>query len=459
MKKKGKVFLVDDDELIITMLSRALKKEGYVIRSEMQTEDILNKLQSWSPDILLLDIHLPERSGMEILEEIKGAGLPVEVVMLTADDTAETAVKAMKLGAADYLTKPFNMDEVRIVIDHILEKEKLKEEVGYYRKLYAEDYDTEIVGESPEMKGLISELEQMAQSGVSTILISGESGTGKELVARRLHQTMYPDRYAPFLKVNCAALPENLLETELFGYVKGAFTGAQTGKKGLFEVADGGSLLLDEISEMKTELQAKLLRVVEERKVRRVGGNEECPIDVTLVATTNRGLREEVEKSRFRLDLFYRLNTFCLNILPLRMRKGDVPLLAERFLKRYAKKYNKKILQGISAEAEALMAAYPWPGNVRELKNVIERIVVLKEAEMILPEHLPPEIARPPHAEEVQGGNKFVLPESGISLEALEKDLIVQALSKSENNKTLAAKLLNISYDSLRYQIKKYGLE
>jgi DNA-binding NtrC family response regulator len=457
--KKGKIFLVDDDELIISMLSRALKKEGYTVTSETHTDEIVRKIQSWSPDVLLLDINLPERSGIEVLEEVMQTGLNLEVVMLTADDTAETAVKAMKLGAADYLTKPFNMEEVKLVVAGILEKERLKEEVGYFRKLYAEDVDKVIIGKSPPIKSLIAEVEQIAQAGVSTVLITGESGTGKELVARYLHRTMFPDEYAPFIRLNCAALPETLLETELFGYVKGAFTDAKTDKKGLFELADGGCLLLDEIGEMKMDLQSKLLRVLEERRIRRVGGKEESSVDVTVIATTNRDLSQEVEQGRFRLDLFYRLNTFCLNVVPLRERKEDVPLLVRRFLESYGEKYNRKSLKDVSREAEELLMSYAWPGNVRELRNAIERIVVLKTGEQILPEHLPLEIARRSRAEATPKGGKLLLPEGGISLEEVEKDLIVQALEKAKNNKTLAAKLLDMSYDALRYQIKKYGLE
>jgi transcriptional regulator with PAS, ATPase and Fis domain len=258
--------------------------------------------------------------------------------------------------------------------------------------------------------------------------------------------------------VNCSALPEALLESELFGYEKGSFTDAKTEKKGIFELANGGTILLDEIGDMKIELQSKLLRVLEERAVRRIGGRDELPVELTVIGTTNKNLGEAVEKGEFRKDLFYRLNVFSLHIPPLRERTGDIPPLSRHFLGHFATKYKKKTVQDFSPEAEALLCSYSWPGNVRELKNVIERIVVLENASLILPEHLPREILRQQPVCSQQG-NPFILPEQGISLDELEKDLILQALERAKNNKTLAAKLLNISYDSLRYQTRKFGLD
>ena len=266
------------------------------------------------------------------------------------------------------------------------------------------------------------------------------------------------EEFSPFIRVNCAALPETLLESELFGYEKGAFTDAKADKKGLFELADRGSILLDEIGEMKITLQSKLLRVIEERLVRRIGGKDEISVDVQVIATTNRDLQEAVNKGDFRLDLFYRLNALSLNIPPLRERKEDIPLLVRYYLLRLATKYNKPMISGFSPEAERFMASYRWPGNVRELRNIIERLVVLENTEVILPEHLPKEITSQKAAETVLS-EEFVLPEQGICLEELEKKLTMQALKKAAGNKTVAAKLLGISYDSLRYQIKKFGLE
>ena len=461
MKKKGKVFLLDDDGLIVSVLSRALKKEGYEVHEETETDDVVSKIKSWNPDILLLDISMPGRDGMNILEEIKGREIPTQVVMLTADDTAETAVKAMKLGAVDYLTKPFNTDEVKIVLSNIIEKESLKKEVKYLRKAYSEMFDRELVGESRAIKELKEKIEKIAQARVSTVLLTGESGTGKEIVAKQIHRLMFgtEDSWrAPFVSINCAAMPESLLESELFGHEKGSFTDAKSDKVGLFEDAKGGSILLDEIGDMRPDLQTKLLRVLEERTIRRVGGKSEIPIDVTVLATSNRNLSEAVEKGDFRRDLFFRLSAFYLHIVPLRERKEDIPLLAEHFLSHFAAKYNKPMIKGFSPEAEQILVNSNWPGNVRELKNLVERIVVLENVEEILPEHIPSWISRSTMRTEQSSNGRFVLPETGLSLDELEKDLILQALEKADNNKTQAAKLLNISYDSLRYQLKKFRI-
>jgi DNA-binding NtrC family response regulator len=463
MKGGGRIFLVDDDELIVSMLSRALKNEGYEVRSESSDfRNIGETISAWSPDVLMLDIRLPGTSGIDILGEIKGCGTGTQVVMLTSDDNLETAVRCMKLGAADYLTKPFNIDEVKIVINNIVEKGRLKLEVSYLRRFYHELFEKDLIGESRVMKELMEKMEKIARSRVTSVLITGESGTGKELVARCLHRSISGGSdagYAPFIAVNCSALPETLLESELFGYEKGAFTDAKTEKKGIFELANGGTILLDEIGDMKLDLQSKLLRVLEERMLRRIGGREEIPIDVTVIATTNKDIPGAVGKGEFRKDLFYRLNIFSLHIPPLRERSEDVPPLARHFLGHFAVRYKNKSVQGFSPEVEKLLRAYSWPGNVRELKNVIERIVVLENTELIMPEHLPHEILSQTVTAGVRPEKKFLLPEEGVSLDELEKDLILQALGRARNNKTLAAKLLNITYDSLRYQIKKLGLE
>lgn len=461
MKSKGKVFLLDDDELIISVLSMVLEDAGYSLRSETTGHDAVNKIKAYSPDIVLLDITLREQSGMDILQEIKSKGINTQVVMLTADDSAESAVKAMKLGAADYITKPFRSDEVKIVLSNVLEKEKLKEEVDFLRKTQSEFFDKDIIGESDVIKELLSKIEKMALSHVSTILITGESGTGKEVMARYIHNLMHKDKgYAPFISINCAAMPESLLETELFGYQKGSFTDAKTDKKGLFEMADGGTLLLDEIGEMKVNLQSKLLRVLEERTVRRIGGKDEILIDVAVIATTNRNLSDAVKKGEFRNDLFYRLSIFYFHIPPIRERKEDIPLLAGYFLSYFASRYNKKTIKAFSPEAERILISHDWPGNVRELRNLVERIVVLENAGTILPEHLPGLLFdQPKTTQQHSDNNRFVLPKSGISIDDLEKDLIIQALERTGNNKTLAAKLLNVTYETIRYQMKKFGIK
>ncbi len=462
MKGKGRIYLIDDDELIVSMLSRVLKGGGYDVRTATNSDGIVGKIKSWSPSIVLLDINLPGRNGIDILKEIVDRDIPTQVVMLTADDTAETAVKAMKLGAVDYLTKPFNVEEVKIVLRNVMEQETLKREVTYLRKINSEMFEREIIGESNAVREVKAKIEKMAQASVSTILITGESGTGKELFARYAHRLMHGaigSGYAPFIRINCAALPETLLESELFGHEQGAFTDAKADKKGLFEAAQGGSILLDEIGEMKSSLQAKLLRVLEERTVRHIGGSEEIPIDATVIATTNKKLAEMVETGEFRRDLFFRLSTFHLYAPPLRQRTEDIPLLARHFLTTFSQQYNKKI-KSFSPEAEAHLVAYAWPGNIRELRNLVERLVVLESEEVIRPEHLPEWLTgRRGLAAKASGNGTFALPEAGISLDEVEKNLIQQALERTQNNKAQAAKLLGISYDTLRYQVKKYGLE
>jgi DNA-binding NtrC family response regulator len=462
MKNKGKVFLLDDEELIVRVLSKALASEGYAVEAATETDGVIAKIKSWAPDVVMLDISMPDRSGLEILQDIISQGMATQVVMLTADDSSDTAVKAMKLGAADYLTKPFNTDEVKLVIGNIIEKENLKDEVDYLRKAYAQFIDREIVGESPVIKELKEKIKKIARARVANILVTGESGTGKELVARLIHQLMFDAEgpsNAPFISVNCAAMPESLLESQLFGYEKGSFTDAKSDKKGLFEMAKGGAILLDEIGDMKFDLQSKLLRVLEERKIRRIGGKGEIEVAATVIATTNRNLSEAVSKGDFRKDLFFRLSTFYLHVLPLSKRQEDIPLLANYFLTHFAQKYNKKRINGFTPEAEKLMMNYAWPGNVRELKNLVERFVVLEDAEVIAPEQMPKWIYGDAFGTEPVTGDKIVLPDSGISLDEVEKNLIRQALEKSDNNKTQAAKMLNISYDTLRYQVKKFGLE
>lgn len=461
MKIKGRIFLLDDDELIASMLTRSLSKEGYEVLAETEAEDVINKIGSWCPDLVLLDIHLDEEiNGLDILEELKKEKIGGQVVMLTADDSADSAITAMKLGAADYLTKPFNMDEVKIVIKNIIEKERLIEEVRYLKKAGTVYIQDQMVGDSPGIRELKEKAVKLAEAHVNIILITGESGTGKEVLARYIHNCMHHNRndeYIPFIAVNCTALPEQLFESELFGHVKGAFTDAKSEQKGMFELANGGTILLDEIGDMQPSLQSKLLRVLEDRKVRRLGGKIDMPVDVTVITTTNRDLRKAVDDGGFRMDLFYRLNTFALQILPLRERREDIPQLAAHFLSFFSQMYTKKVFKNFSPEAEKILCCYDWPGNVRELKNIVERIVVLENVESIQPEHLPMALTGKKFVERRKSG-RFTLSESGISLEELEKDLIQQALKLANNNQTTAAKLLNISYDSLRYQIKKFGL-
>ena len=462
MKANERIFVVDDDELIGSMLSRTLRSSGYDVRVETGADGIVGKIKAWFPDIVFLDNNLPGRSGLDILRELVEQKIATQVVMLTADDTAETAVKAMKLGAADYLTKPFNVEEVKILLRNIIERVQLAREVDYLRKVHAESFDREMIGGSRVMKELEVTVGKLAAARVASLLITGESGTGKELLARYFHSMLHvpsEPRRLPYIAVNCAALPENLLESELFGYEKGSFTDAKTDKKGVFELANGGVILLDEVGEMQPALQSKLLRILEERQVRHVGGSENIPIDITVIATTNRDLADEVRKGSFRSDLFYRLNSFHITMPSLRDRKDDILLLARHFVSFFARKYNKKGISSFSAGAEKILLAYQWPGNIRELKNCVERLVVLGSEGEILAEHLPPTLTGRLPAADRTGEGRFLLPDAGIALEDLERDIILQALEKTGRNKTQAAKLLNITYDTLRYQVKKYGLE
>lgn len=459
MKATGSILVVEDDELIGTMLVRALTKAGHRVHYESTPDGLLKKISSWSPDIVMLDINLPGTSGLEILAEIKARQIKTEVIMLTADDSVETSVRAMKLGATDYLTKPFNIAEVLMVLIGILEKLNLREEVGYFRKQCRERSQKNIVGNSSLTQELIAEVQTLASAEVNSVLLTGESGTGKELITSYLHLLLSKENQTPLIRVNCAAIPESLLEAELFGHIKGTFTDAQYDKKGLFELADGGCLLLDEIAEMKMELQSKLLRALEERTIRRLGSHEEIPVSVTVIATTNKNLPFEVENGNFRLDLFYRLNTFLLHVSPLRERKDDIMPLAEHFLDHYNRRYKRNAIKEFSPQSQQLMLSYEWPGNVRELKNVIERLVVLKQPTVVDPKHLPPEINLAEQAVSMpQSSEEYILPENGVDVEELEKSLISQAMKRSGNNQKQSANLLHMKYDTFRYKFKKHNL-
>ncbi len=354
MKIKGRIFLLDDDELIVTMLGRALRNEGFETQVHTSSQDILEKIEAWHPDLVMLDINLGEdRTGLDILGEIMANDIDVQVVMLTADDTAESAIRAMKVGAGDYLTKPFNVDEVIMVIKGVLEKAKLKDEVRYLRKTRMDHSHHEMVGESQVIKDIIENAKTIAIAGVPTILITGESGTGKEVLASYMHHWLHQGRGekcedGPYIAVNCTALPDNLIESELFGHTKWAFTDAKTDKKGMFELADGGTILLDEIGDMRGDLQSKFLRVLETRKIRRLGGKVDLSVDVTVIATTNRELKQAVADKEFREDLFFRLSTFSLHLPPLRERREDIPILAQYFLDQFNQKYGKKNIKDLS---------------------------------------------------------------------------------------------------------------
>jgi DNA-binding NtrC family response regulator len=464
MSQKGRIFLLDDDELIISMLSRSLQKEGYETHLLNSSEQAVEKIIAWQPHALLLDVDLGEGpNGLDLLEVLQAEGIDFPVIMLTADDSAESAIRAMRNGAADYLNKPFNIEEVKIVIEKLLTNARLRNEVEYLKKSTSAFLGRTFIGDSAIIRKLLNDASKIAHAGVQTVLINGKSGTGKEVLARNFHYWKFGAKKdyenVPYIAINCTALPENLIESELFGHVKGAFTDAKNDKKGVFELADGGTLLLDEIGDMRPELQSKLLRVLEERTVRRIGGKVDLPIDVTIIAATNRNLKEAVADGVFREDLYYRLTSFSVDMPQLKERGEDILLLAKHFLQTFAAKYSKKPIVNIDREAEALMKAYAWPGNVRELRNVIERCVVMENIETLTPDYLPLDLGGS-NKEFSERRRKFqaVLPEEGISLEAVQNEYIKLALERSNNNMTKAAKLLQVSYDTLRYHTKKYDL-
>jgi DNA-binding NtrC family response regulator len=369
----------------------------------------------------------------------------------------------MRSGAADYLNKPFNVEEVKIVLEKLLVNSRLKSEVEYLKNSTTATLGRTFIGESAIIQKLLNNAHKIAAAGVQNVLITGRSGTGKEVLARNLHYWRFGTRKdyenVPYIAINCTALPENLIEGELFGHVKGAFTDAKTDKKGVFELADGGTLLLDEIGDMRPELQGKLLRVLEERTVRRIGGKVDQSIDVNIIAATNRDLKKAVRDGLFREDLFYRLTSFSVEIPPLKARGDDVLQLTRHFLQNFASKYSKQQIEHISKDAEDLLKSYAWPGNVRELRNVIERCVVMESTDTLDASHLPLDIGGgQQHFSEPRRKFQAIMPEEGIALEAVEKAYIKLALERSDNNMTRAAKLLQVSYDTLRYQAKKYEL-
>ena len=453
--RRQKILVVDDEQLIRWSLEQNLKKQGYEVFSAGSGEDALRIVREESPDLVLQDIQLPGISGLEVLEKIKEHDEEIIVIMVTALGVLETAVKAMRLGAHDYINKPFNLDELAIVIKKALETGQLKREVAHLRSEQTRKYGiANIIAESRHMKNALAMVEKIARSDASTVLIQGESGTGKELIAKAIHwESARAEK--PFMAINCAAVPETLLESELMGYEKGAFTDAKVQKKGLFETADGGTIFLDEIGDMEPGMQAKLLRVLEERAFRRVGGTKEIPVDVRVISATNKDLLQAIEEKTFRNDLYYRLQVIPIFLPPLRERQDDILPLVNHFIQHFNREFGKNV-QGISKMAEKFLNEYAWPGNIRELKNVIERAIILENEDTLLLEHLPQEIVTKAGA---SGGGTagFRLPPEGIDIEDVERELIRQALEISEGNQSKAARKLNLGIDAFRYRMKKFG--
>ena len=448
-----RVLIVDDELSMREMLAILLKKEGHDVRSAGSRSEAAQTLADGPVDLVLTDIKLPDGDGLEILRHVKAAAPATPVVVMTAYGTTELAVAARKLGAEAYILKPFDVDELRIVVRDALAHRSLREENVRLKREVGQAYGLDrVIGVSEVMASLFEMVRAIAPTS-STVLITGESGTGKELVARAIHG-LSGRADGPFVSVNCGALTETLLESELFGYVKGAFTDARQSKKGLFEAASGGTLFLDEVGETSLAMQVRLLRALQERKIRRVGGTDEIDVDVRVISATNAPLEDLVQQKRFREDLFYRLQVIPVRTPPLRERREDIPLLAEHFAVRFARQMGKRVAK-VSDEAMALLRAFSWPGNVRQLENVIERAVALESTEAVLPERLPETIRQPGRDEALPAiGDGFSLDAFLLSLEAR---LLHQALERAAGDRTEAAKLLGVSSRSLRYLIQKHG--
>jgi two-component system, NtrC family, response regulator AtoC len=444
------ILIVDDEDLIRWSLRERLQADGYDILEAGTGKAALEQFKS-GVDLVLLDYRLPDIDGLSVLRELKKLDPEILVVLLTSFVSVETAVEAMKLGAFHFANKPFNLDEVAATVSRALETTRLRREVKQLRANEARPYSLRaIVGESETMESLRQLVAKVAASPASTVLLTGESGTGKDLVAKTIHysSTRSP---RPFMNITCSALPEQLLESELFGHERGAFTDARLQKRGLLESADGGTVFLDEIGEMVPALQAKLLRFLEEKSFKRVGGAADIRVDVRVVAATNRNLEEQVAKGGFRSDLYYRLNVLPIPLPALRDHPEDVPHLVNFFLDSFNREF-KKHVTGVSPAAETLLKTYGWPGNVRELRNVVERAMLLAEGPRLEVHDFG---ALKPGA---GTGDPFDLPAAGVDLEELERSLVAQALRRAGGNQTKAAALLGINRDQIRYRIEKFGL-
>ena len=455
------VLTIDDDDMIRSLFSDILEEEGYEVLSAATGAEGEALLRQKPVDIILLDLRLPDVDGLAILRKVKQQDLNVHVIMLTAYSDVPTAVEAMKLGAYDYIDKPSDASKLKLVIKRALRELAMQREIERLREKASGYRGGWIVGNNEKM-GRIAKLVGKVAKGKATVLLQGESGTGKEVVARAIHQQS-PRADKPFTPINCAAIPDDLLESELFGFEEGAFTGAKRRKKGLLEVADGGTLFLDEIGEMPPKMQAKMLRVLETQKLRRVGGTRDVEIDVRFVAASNRDLKAAIEDGVFREDLYYRLGVVVIDLPPLRERIEDLELFVAAFIDEFNRTMGRTVA-GVSTESLRVMRRYSWPGNIRELRNVIERAMVLCEQEEIQPAHLPAELSDGRDPSEVSGSSEPVeeLPPDGLDLKGVVTDLerryIEEALERTDGNQTEAAKLLSISRDQLRYRLEKYGL-
>ncbi len=450
---KPAILVVDDDEVMRQTLSDVLRKRGYAVSTAETGGQTISSIKKQLFDLILLDIRLPDMDGLDVLKRIKEIESDLMVIVMTAYSDVQTAVMAIKSGAYDYIDKPFELEELKILIQKALETQSLKNEIRRLQRQGGERHqDIEIFGNSPLIKNVIELIEMISQTPRTSVLIQGESGTGKELAANAIH---YRSKRVnnPLMKINCSAIPDNLLETELFGYEKGAFTDAKGMKKGLFELTNGGTVFLDEISEMKSFLQTKLLRVLENQSFMRVGGEREISIDVRIIAATNKNLSALVNAGQFRKDLYYRLKVMVIEMPPLRERREDILLLANMFIEENNKELGKSVM-GISGAAREYLINYGWPGNVRELKNIIERAMILSNGNEILPDHLPIEL-RKSQLDDIGDRTSDV---TDLTLETVEKKHIKDVLMMMDGNKSRAARMLGISRSTLREKLKKYAI-
>ncbi|HEX9935008.1 MAG TPA: sigma-54 dependent transcriptional regulator [bacterium] len=450
--ESNRILVVDDEEMIRDLLRETFQRKGYAVDTVEKGNDALKKIDTERYDLLVSDIRLPDISGMKILSETKKKRPDLGIIMITAYGSIKNAVKAMKQGAFDYITKPFDLEEIELLVDKYFKYRSLIAENEYLRSELDLKFGFEnIIGTSAPMQKVFDSIRMVAQSR-ATVMIQGASGTGKELVARAIHYNS-DRKTAPFVTTNCAALPEGLVESELFGHEKGAFTGAYRTTKGRFEIAHGGTLLLDEVSEISPSLQAKLLRVLQEREIERVGGGRPIAVDVRIIATTNRELKNEVEEGRFREDLFYRLDVVPIYLPPVCERREDVPLLVQHFAKRYATE-NSRQIKGISESAIKILSQRDWPGNVREIENCVERAVVMAgpDVRLLEPNHF---IF---HDSFLRDDKSKPLPHP-VTLHDMEKSLILQTLQENNNNRTLSAEILGISVRTLRNKLNEYKEE
>jgi DNA-binding NtrC family response regulator len=454
----SKILIIDDEKAIRWSLGEAFKNEGYDIEEAENGKKGIKLFQKDPADLVLLDLKLPDTDGISVLKKIKEEEEKVPVIMMTAYGEVETAVEALKSGAYDFLLKPFQLEKIKISVTHALETSRIREELEDIKQKERQTYDFKnFIGKSAVMQEIFKKLKKIGQSKASTILITGESGTGKELVARAIHESGEGGA-RPFLEINCAALPETLLESELFGHEKGAFTDARYRKKGLFELAEGGSIFLDEIGEMGITLQSRLLRVIENKTFRRVGGVKDLKVNTRIIAATNRDLNQAIKDGSFRNDLYYRLQVIPIALPPLRERKEDIQLIADHFISVFNKEFKKKV-KSIGKEVKSIFMEYSWPGNVRELKNMIERAILLEADDELLPAHLPPEIRTGEDQREGIGEPDSLDSLFPISLKEVEKIMIGKTLRETSGNKSKAARILGISRQTLREKTKLYQLE